>query len=158
MGRRSGYASSTTVSADRTIAQIRALVVKFGAEQFLLAHDAKHATVGFSYRGVPVRFDLPLPSVSDPEFQTSATGRSRTDAQIASAHEAAVRSQWRSLFALLKALLVAVEDGLIPFERAFFYDTVTPDGRTVGQHMLPSVSNMLSSGRPIPLALPFTDD
>lgn len=141
------YAATTSVSVDRSIVQIRQLVMRFGADKFAVATGTKTATVAFSYQGRPVKFDLSLPDQHDERFQFTETGRARRnrDAPL-QVWERECRAKWRSLHLLLKALFVAIQDGLIDFDRAFMHDIVMPDGRTVGQKLLPAVQDAVSRG------------
>jgi len=141
------YAAGTSVSVDRSIVQIRQLAMRFGADKFAVATGRKTATVAFAYQGRPVRFDLSLPSQDDLSFQVTATGRKRRNSQAPrEAWDRACREKWRSLHLLLKALFVAIEDGLLDFDRAFMHDIVMPDGRTVGQQLLPVVQGAIERG------------
>lgn len=141
------YASGTHVSVDRSIAQIRQLVMRFGADKFAIATGRKTATLAFSYKGRPVKFDLSMPDQDDKRFQFTETGRPRrNDAAPMQAWERECREKWRSLHLLLKALLVAIEEGLLDFDRAFMHDIVMPDGRTVGQKLLPMVQGAIERG------------
>jgi hypothetical protein len=88
------YASGTSVTVDRSITQIRQLVLRFGADKFAVATGRKTATVAFAYKGRPVKFDLSLPDQDDP----------------------------------------------------IMHDIVMPDGRTVGQKLLPVVQEAISRG------------
>lgn len=149
------YARQTTVSSDRTITQIKALVEKFGANQFGFATEDARAMLSFRYHNRVVRFTLELPSIEEEEFALTATGLERSPSSCHKLWETACRSKWRGLFILIKALLNAIEEGLIDFDRAFMHDIVTPDGRTVGEHMIPEVQKMLDSGKATPLLLPL---
>lgn len=152
------YAHGTSVSVDRTVAQIRHLLARFGADRFAVGHGASSATLAFVYRGRPVRFDLPLPDRADPRFQVTPTGRPRRD-QTGPTREwdAECRARWRSLHLYVKALVVAIEEGLVSFDRAFMHDIVMPDGQTVGQRLLPSVVDAVNSGKtPANLNLTYT--
>ena len=52
---------------------------------------------------------------------------------------------------MVKAKLEAVEAGISIFEREFFSDIVLPDGRTVGEYVLPQVEESYRSGLMPPL-------
>lgn len=141
------YASGTSVTVDRSIVQIRQLVLRFGADKFAFAAGKKTATVAFSYQGRPVKFDLVIPDQDDLRFQATPTGRARSNPRAAfDAWERECRARWRSLHLLLKALFVAIEEGLLDFDRAFMHDIVMPDGCTVGQKLLPVVQEAVSRG------------
>jgi hypothetical protein len=67
------------------------------------------------------------------QHRLTPTGRVRstTQAEQAAADETARR--WRSLVLVLKALLIAVEEGLMDTGTALLPWTVLPDGNTLGQ-------------------------
>ena len=153
MSRRYGYARQTAVTSDRTIGQIQKLVERFGADTFAFAVNQKSGMVSFAYAGRVVRFEVSLPDAASDEFGLTPTGAERSSDAARKLWEQACRSKWRSLYLLIKALLVAVEDGIIDFDRAFFHDIVMPDGRTVGQHLLPDVQKAITSRDRAPLLL-----
>lgn len=150
------YAAGTSVPVDRSVAQIRQLLVRFGASQFAFAVGEKTATLAFVYQGRPVRFDLPLPDRNDPRFHHTETGRPRRNEDGAyRAWDSECRAKWRSLHLYVKALVVAVQEGLVDFDRAFFHDIVMPGGRTVGQHLIPQIQDAVRDGKVgAPLLLP----
>lgn len=157
MTRRYGYARNTEVTSDRTISQLRALLERFGADTFAFATNQSKGMVSFCYEGRTVRFTLDLPRIDEDEFALTPTGKERAPDACRKEWEQACRSKWRSLFLLVKALLVAIEDGLIDFDRAFMHDIVTPDGRTVGERLLPDVQAMIEQKKDTPLLLPLHD-
>lgn len=141
------YAQNTTVPVDRTISAIQAMIQKFGAEQFGLFTSQNGAIIGFVYRGRAVKFELELPDRNDRRYQETPTGRIRRNPNAPlAAWESECRAKWRSLHLFIKALFVAVEDGLIEFDRAFFHDIVTPDGKTIGQRLLGEVKEICEKG------------
>ena len=82
---------------------------------------------------------------------TPTRGTIRSPAQQEEAYEQAVRQRWRALALVVKAKLEAVEAGISIFEREFFSDIVLPDGRTVGEYVLPQVEESYRSGLMPPL-------
>ena len=98
-----------------------------------------------------VRIELSLPSQLEERFtHTPATLKARSDDAAMKSWEQACRSQWRALFLVIKAKLVAVETGITTFEREFMPDLVLPNGATAGQHLL----GQIRAGNMPPL-LPF---
>lgn len=67
------------------------------------------------------------------------------------AYEQAVRQRWRALALLIKSKLEAVESGITVFEEEFMAHVVLPDGKTVGQHLLPQIAHSYESGHMPPL-------
>ncbi len=146
------YAKNTRVDAGRTVSQIRTLIERFGASDFGFVAGSARATVAFRYQGRTVRFDLELPSRS--EFaETPVRGRARSPAAAHRSWQRACDAKWRSLLLLIKALFVAIEDGLLDFDRAFMHDIVMPDGRTVGQRLLADVQSAVTNNQNVPLLL-----
>lgn len=152
------YAQGTSVSVDRTVAQIRQLLDRFGADRFAVGHGATSATLAFVYQGRPVRFDLILPDRNSPRFHVTPTGRTRKSSDGPSRlWDAECRAKWRSLHLYVKASIVAIEDGLVSFDRAFLHDIVMPGGQTVGQRLLPSVIEAVTTGKtPTTLQLTYS--
>lgn len=102
------YAHKTTVSPEKSRAEIEAIVKRYGAKGFMVGwHDA-NVRIEFLCRDRHVRFVMTEP----PELQGK-------------------RQKWRSLTLLVKAKLEAVDAKIATFEEAFLSDIVMPDGQTV---------------------------
>lgn len=152
------YAENTTVSSSASRDEIERTLVRFGASQFMYGWKDEMAVISFVANGRQIRFTLPLPSRNDPDIVYTPERRTKRslDAQ-AKAYEQAVRQKWRALAACIKAKFAAVEAGISVFEREFFYDTVLPDGRTVGEYVAPQVEQAYLTGR-MPDMLPMLSD
>ena len=111
------------------------------------------AVVAFEMNGRHVRFSLPMPDRSDPEFTETPTGRARKQPQQAQAYEQAVKQRWRALALVIKAKMEAVESGITEFDEEFLAHIVLPDGQTVGSWMLPQVAEAYEHGQ-MPRMLP----
>lgn len=148
------YAKSTTVTTSKSIADIEAVLTRYGATAFSYAWDNARgaAAIQFCMRDRTLRFLLPMPDREDREFtHTPARGERRSATAAAAAYEQAVRSKWRSLLLVVKALLEAVEAGILPFDSAFLPHIVLPDGSTVADQAIPAVETMYLSGKVAPL-------
>jgi len=66
--------------------------------------------------------------------------------------EAAVRQRWRALVLVLKAKLEAVASGISSLEAEFLANVVLDNGQTVGQTLLPRLTDAVRSGRLLPAA------
>jgi len=105
-------------------------------------------------RGKQIKFVLQLPDPNDREFtHTPTRGQRRSPEQQEAAYEQAVRQRWRALALVIKAKLEAVEAGITIFEDEFMAHIVLPDGRTVGEYMLPKIEETYTTGR-MPALLP----
>jgi hypothetical protein len=139
------YAQRTTVSVDKTRAEIERTLRRYGASTFAYAMEAGRAVVMFEANARRIRFDLPLPPLKDSMTAASL----KTDEQI---H----RQRWRALLLAIKSKLEAVECKIETFEEAFLAHVVLPDGSTVGQHAAKSIALAYSGNRMVPL-LPHLD-
>ena len=150
------YAEGTTVSAEKSRAELEHLLTKAGATSFAYAWEEqeipgsagffqKVAKVGFTLNDFPIRFFLPFPRGQD--FVESGGGRQRTAIQVEAAMEKETRRRWRSLVLVVKAKLEAVATGISTLEHEFLADIATKDGRTIGQRMLPDLRRAATSGK-----------
>jgi len=149
----SRYASRTDVSADRSRQQIERELLRFGAEEFGYLSRLGRAYIMFRYRGLGVQLSIPLPARDDDEFTTTPTGKDRSEAAAFAAWEAETKRRWRSLCLVIKALLVAVDDGVFTFEEAFLAHLVWGDGKTTAQQLLPTVQAALEGRKALPRQL-----
>ena len=89
------YAKETSVSPDRSRAEIEQTLARYGATQFMYGWNGHAAVIAFEMHDRRLRFVLPLPARDDPAFAQTPTGRRRTQAQIDKAYDQAVRKRWR---------------------------------------------------------------
>lgn len=143
------YAAETEVSVEKTKAQIESLLMKGGADSFAAMSDREKAAVAFGMGGKTVRFVLPLPILKD--FITSPKGNTRHGAgKIEKTWEQACRSRWRGLYLNIRAKLEAVEIGITSFESEFLAHFVLPNGKTVGEEVLPKLEDATKKhGQPL---------
>ena len=148
------YAESTSVSSDKSRAEIEKILVRYGAGRFLYGWDADQAVIGFTMLDRQIRFLLPLPDRNGHEFtHTPERGNERSPAQAEAQYDQAVRQRWRALALVIKAKLEAVESGITEFEDEFLAHIVLPDGQTVGAFMRPQIASAYKHGEP-PKLLP----
>ncbi len=147
------YAEGTTVSADQSISELKRSINRFGATGFAYAEQGNRVQVHFQSNGLVIRFDMTLPARED--FRLTETGRIRSQSAALDEWEKACRRQWRSLAAVVKAKLIAVDDGISTFEQEFLAFVVLPNGETVGDRMVPDIRAIATTGNvPSVLALP----
>jgi hypothetical protein len=136
------YAEGTTVSPDRSQAEILATLRRYGAQGFAFGEEDNRAFVGFRFANRNVRFDLVLPaSWTERQFAHDGAGRIRTDTAKKSAFEKEIARLWRCLALAIKAKLEVVESGIATFEEEFLAHIVLPSGKTVGSHVVPQLDN-----------------
>lgn len=135
------YADGTSVSADRTKAEIEQTLSRFGADQFMTGWDAASSmsVVQFRMAGRMVRLQLPMPTAADPIICKTPGGQRRTEAQIQDQLAKETRRRWRALLLVIKAKLTAVSDGISTLEREFLADIILPNNMTLHEWIEPQV-------------------
>lgn len=130
------YAADTSVSVEKSRAEIERTVQRWGAEQFMYGWDSDSAIVMFRLRNRQLRFVLAMPDRNAREFLfTPARKTRRTDTQAYEAWEQACRQRWRALNLVIKAKLEAVESGISTFDNEFLAQIMLPNGKTVGEQI-----------------------
>lgn len=70
--------------------------------------------------------------------------RSRTDNQISEAWDKEERRVWRVLFHHLKAIFEAADADVLSIEEIIMPYVVTPDGKTLAEHILPRLDEIIA--------------
>jgi hypothetical protein len=149
----SRYAEHTRVAADQSRLEIEKTLTRYGASGFGYHWERREvpikpkgertelrefATVVFHFKERTVRLDLPMPTERE---AGSATKLQRMQ-----------RQRWRALVLVIKAKLEAVAIGISTLEHEFLADVVTKSGETVGQVLVPRLSEAVEEGRLLPPA------
>lgn len=156
----SKYAQKTSVSVERSRLEIETTLQRFGASAFAYATQNEKAMLRFQAQGRWIMFILELPNPADLKFTNRTwNGKIRPEklpeAVAYKNWESACREKWRALALVIKAKLVAVQDGISQFEDEFMAHILMPDGKTVSHHMKPIIQESYESGRVKPLELEF---
>jgi len=148
------YAQHTSVPADRSRAEIERALTRYGASGFGYSWERKEvainpmpvygaktelhefASIVFQFKARRIRLDVPMPSAREAGSEAKA--------------EAAVRQRWRALLLVIKAKLEAVESRISSLEQEFLANIVTESGLTIGEHIVPQLSEAVRSGRLLP--------
>lgn len=137
----SRYAENTSVSSEKSRAEIEATLRRYGAGQFMYGWVEDRAVIAFAAHGRRVQFELPPPNPKSKEFILTPTGRDRSPAQAEAAYEQAVRQRWRALALVIKAKLEAVEAGITEFEDEFLAHIMLPNGTRMGDWARPQIAH-----------------
>ena len=143
------FAKDTSVSVARSKAEIEEILAKYGADQFGSAQEAGRAFVYFRIPGpkgsasLSVRMTLPLPDPTDFATRLRYGKQAPTSPDLRlKLWEQACRSSWRALLLIVKAKLEACQIGISTIEREFMADIVMPDGRTIGEQIIPQMGKL----------------
>lgn len=145
------YAEGTTVSTDKSLGEMRALLTKHDASHFAYGSGPDGDAIQFRLNGRMYRFDIQ--AVDPTEYTHDARGYLRTDAQHKSMVEGEWRRRWRARLLWLKAQLEFAEGDPEAMARNLLPDLVLPDGKTFFEYADPQIDAMYSLGT-MPLALP----
>jgi hypothetical protein len=140
------------VDASRTLQELRKLLIKHGANEFGSALVAGREAIVFSRDGITYRFSVPV-AVTESEVPEPVRKAYRRAVHGPDLVEHENNRRLRSLAAVIKAQLIAIEDGILSFEETFIGGTVTDNGQTVAERMAPELKRASLEGR-IPRALP----
>jgi hypothetical protein len=151
------YAAGTTVSAEKSKAEIERTLERFGATGFAYGWDAGRgiARIEFVLEGRRVRFTLRLPDKEDRAFTHTARNQRRTAESAKAAYAQESRRLWRAMGLVVKAKLEAVGSGIVSLEEEFLAHTVLPDNTTVGEWAADQLKEVYASGQ-MPALLPGT--
>ena len=147
------YAEKTSVSTEKSRAEIERTLQKYQADQFMYGWDAERALVGFRMADRQIKFVLQMPSRAEKRFTHTERGKKRSGDVAIKEWEQSCRQKWRALSLVIKAKLEAVESGISIFEDEFMANIVLPDGSTVSEFMLPQISVAYDAGN-MPKLLP----
>ncbi len=135
------YAEKTSVPIDRSQAEIKKILAKYGATGFAYGEQGPRAIIMFEMADRRIKFVLPLPPPPSPNA---------TQASIKT-YEQLCRSRWRSLVLGIKAKLECVESCITTLEQEFMAHIVLPNGRTVGEVMTPQIEHAYQDKKMPPL-------
>ncbi len=149
------FAQNTTVSVERSQAELVALLRKHGAASHAFGMSGSVAQVLFELGGRRVRFELGVPQAGDfakkMPSQVAHKSLGQRDAWCRTQAEQAERQRWRALILVVKAKLELVAEGMGTVESEFLAQIVLPNGRLVGQWLAPQIAAAYESGKMPPL-------
>lgn len=156
----SRYASKTEVPVEKSQAELKRLLSRYGADGFMLGERRDQAVVQFAIRDRVIKFSLTMPDRNDDEFRfTQHRHVLRSDESAYKAWEQACRQRWRALCLFVRATLEAVEEGVVDFEDAMMPFTVLDGRETFAERYRGEVKKWLDSGSaPTHLSLPGVEE
>lgn len=143
------YAEGTSVTVEKSKAELDHLLAKAGAGQRLMGSDDDEgfAFVVFTLEKRQVRLRIPLPFPTEKRFTHEPKGKLRPIEKQRAAYEQGCRERWRQLVLLVKAKLEAIAIGISTVEREFLADLYLADGRTVHQAIAADIEQMFVDGK-----------
>lgn len=147
------YASKTSVSVEKSRAEIERTLQRYGCEDFAYRNNRRFAQIAFAMEGRRLRFDLTLPDPTDEEFTRTNHDypQVRSEAAAYKSWEQACRQRWRALALVIKAKLEAVESGITDFDIEFMPHMIVPGGKVFHEVALPQIAAAYETGDMPPL-------
>jgi hypothetical protein len=152
MSKYTRYAQDTKTSVDQSRREIEGLLQRYGAAGFGYGWDRReekngdvsglreYATIAFRFGTRHIQLHIPMPVESELGGKRSM--------------KLAQRERWRAVVLVVRAKLEAVRSGISTLDEEFLANVVTKDGRTVGQILIPRMSEAVEAGRLLPEAKP----
>jgi hypothetical protein len=142
------YAESTSVPVDRSQAEIKKTLTKYGASGFVFGEKPEVALVIFEMKERKLKFLLPLPTL---QAATASHYQKKGLFYTQTKLDQELRRRWRCLLLAIKSKLECVESGISTFEEEFMAHIVLPNGATVGQWATPQIESAYRTGNMPPL-------
>ena len=135
------YAKGTTVEVSASQQEIARTLARYKVDTYTFGQRPGAAGVSFQIGVLPIRMEVPLPPrPTQQRIMNKDTGRM---VLAEPRWEQEIREAWRSLLLLIKANLEAIERKITTPERAFMAYLVLPDGRDLGDAVLPAFRALL---------------
>ena len=134
------YAAGTSVSEDRSRQEIERHLRRFAGddfEEFVYRSSREECAIGFKLRGLHFAITIQMPPQAD--YSKTPTGKQRKRNAAFQAWEQECRRRWRSLAAVVKAKLIAIDDGVATFEAEFMPYIMLANGQTLAQQIAPAI-------------------
>ena len=150
------YAQNTKVPEWKSGLEIQTLLRRGGCSQVGSFDSDEKMVFLFALDGLTCRLEMPLVDPADDRFIQMA-GNQHSDAGSfrQGVYDQEVRRRWRALVLIIKAKLVAIQEGIVTFEEEFLPYMVTGSGATVGETVIPQMKQAAIGGSvPSRLALP----
>jgi len=143
------YASGTKVSEAKSHFELTQILKKYGCNETGWMDKDTQSTLGFTREGVTYRFTLDLP-LDESKIRVGREYRPSTHGSKLDYERA---RKMRALVAVVKAQLIAIEEGITTFDRMFVGSAVTDNGQTVAERWAPEIARKALDGT-YPSALP----
>jgi hypothetical protein len=142
------YAQTTTVSPEKSRAEIEGLLKKYGASDFGYMSSQTGAMVAFRYRNRAIEFAVPFPKETDlTPYKCRGRAMKRNPEQLRKEIEQEERRRWRALALSIKAKLETVSSGIHTFDQEFMSHFVLPNGKMLADVIIPQIDEAFKNGR-----------
>lgn len=133
------FAENTTVSAEKSRAEIETLLRKHDIKDIAVVSVRGHSVIAFQRGMVSYRLSIAPLDPESREFTHTKQGYLRCDSDKERLVAQEERRRWRAMLLVLKGKLVAAADGVVTFEQEFLAYAIARDGKTIGEHVIPQL-------------------
>ena len=142
------YAKGTSVPAERSRAELERILANAKADQFASGWVQGKAVISFRLNNRMIRIEIPMPVLQPPapnwkQIKGLYYQQDKVDQET--------RRRWRAVILYVKAKLESVESQIVSFEDAFMSHIILPNGKTVGQNLIPQIKAAYEDGKMPPL-------
>ena len=137
----SKFAENTTVSAEKSRAEIETLLRKHSIHDIAVMSMQGHSVIAFQRGTVSYRLSIAAINPDAHEFTHTRQNWLRSDSDKERLIAQENRRRWRAMLLVLKGKLVAAADGVVTFEQEFLAYAITADKRTVGEIIIPQLEH-----------------
>jgi hypothetical protein len=147
------FAEGTSVSAEKSRAEIEQLLSRHGATEFASYTSSDRWIIGYRICERMVRHTVLRPTLAEVKRPRKVGVGPQSQRDLERAQEAEWRRRWRAQLLLCKAKLELVASGQSSIDREFLSDVLLPDGRTVHEAITPLIERAYQDGTMPPLLL-----
>ena len=152
----SRYAEGTTVSTSKSREEIERILQRFGASKQIWARDDDlgQVTVGFQRGQRAYRISFSLPAIKKFESYRRKGGYAdvkRSPGAALALQEQEIRRLFRSFANYLKALLAAIDDGILAADTALLPYMMLAGGNTVAEEVAVNLDRILVGAPLLPM-------
>jgi hypothetical protein len=135
------YAANTTVPIEKSQAEVKKILQRYGATAFMFFESQKAAIIAFELKGRRIKFNVPMP---DPIAQNARP-------VLRNKYDQLCRSRWRALCLAIKAKLECVDSGITSLDQEFLAHIVLPNGQSFGDIYIPQIDSAYQTNEMPPL-------
>ena len=143
------FAANTTVPVEKSQADVRKMLLAYGASGILLGFNEGREVIAFVIDDLHIRFTFDTPRMED--YAVQKDGKPQGAIQSREAAEKAHRTVWREMHLNIKAKLVMATSKYRTVFEEFHADIVLPDGQTFSEWSRPMLTRLLADRKMPPL-------
>lgn len=142
------YATGTEVPVERSLGEVKKLILRYGAESFAYQETSSDIKIAFVLKHLAVQMSVDFPGID--EFRKTPTGRARDSNAAWAERDKECKRKMRSLAAVIKAKFIAIDDGVATVEQEFLPYITLPDGRSIGDCLIPQLAEIVGGTKALP--------